>query len=122
MKKVEILKDPDGRERRDFICPGCNGYHAVTVKGGQSPGPVWGYNWNDEKPTFTPSLLVRWVSVPKIFEKDSSGKYVLDPKGRIKGAKDQICHSFITDGKIQFLSDCTHKLKGQTVELDNIKK
>jgi hypothetical protein len=27
------------------------------------------------------------------------------------------CHSFITDGKIEFLSDCTHSLAGQTVEL-----
>jgi hypothetical protein len=27
------------------------------------------------------------------------------------------CHSFVTDGKIQFLPDCYHSLKGQTVEL-----
>lgn len=27
------------------------------------------------------------------------------------------CHSWINDGKIQFLSDCTHKLAGQTVPL-----
>jgi hypothetical protein len=27
------------------------------------------------------------------------------------------CHSFVTNGKIQFLADCTHKLAGQTVEL-----
>ena len=31
-----------------------------------------------------------------------------------------ICHSFVTDGKIQFLSDCTHGLAGQTVELSEI--
>ena len=28
-----------------------------------------------------------------------------------------VCHSFVTDGKIQFLGDCTHELAGQTVEL-----
>lgn len=27
------------------------------------------------------------------------------------------CHLFITDGKIQYLSDCTHELAGTTVEL-----
>jgi hypothetical protein len=28
-----------------------------------------------------------------------------------------ICHSFIKDGMIQFLDDCTHALAGQTVPL-----
>lgn len=28
-----------------------------------------------------------------------------------------LCHSFVTDGKIQFLNDCFHSLKGQTVDL-----
>ncbi len=31
--------------------------------------------------------------------------------------KDEVCHSFVTDGQIQFLGDCTHKLAGQTVPL-----
>lgn len=30
------------------------------------------------------------------------------------------CHSFITDGKIQYLSDCFHELAGQTVDLPEI--
>ena len=45
-----------------------------------------------DKPTVSPSLLQNFV--PGI-----------------------ICHSFITDGKIQYLNDCTHKLAGQTIEL-----
>ena len=32
------------------------------------------------------------------------------------------CHSFVTDGRIQFLSDCTHALAGQTVDLPDIKE
>jgi hypothetical protein len=32
-----------------------------------------------------------------------------------EGGKD-VCHSFVRDGQIQFLGDCTHALKGQTVE------
>jgi hypothetical protein len=30
---------------------------------------------------------------------------------------DHRCHSFVVDGQIQFLGDCTHKLAGQTVPL-----
>lgn len=29
-----------------------------------------------------------------------------------------ICHSFVRNGKIEFLSDCTHELAGKTVELE----
>ena len=31
------------------------------------------------------------------------------------------CHSFVTDGKIQYLNDCTHEYAGQTIELEDIK-
>lgn len=27
------------------------------------------------------------------------------------------CHSYVTNGKIHFLDDCTHSLKGKIVEL-----
>jgi hypothetical protein len=53
----------------------------------------WTWNGSLDKPTFTPSLLCNQDS----------------PESR--------CHSFVTDGKIQFLSDCHHELAGQTVEL-----
>ena len=29
----------------------------------------------------------------------------------------KVCHSFVTNGRIQYLGDCTHKLAGQTVDL-----
>ena len=32
----------------------------------------------------------------------------------------RVCHTFVTDGRIQFLSDCTHALAGQTVDLPDI--
>lgn len=34
-----------------------------------------------------------------------------DPRGA------RPCHSFVTDGRIQFLTDSWHSLKGQTVDL-----
>lgn len=53
------------------------------------------HKWNGdrERPTVSPSLL---HSNPQNYH---------------------TCHSYMTDGKIQFLGDCWHELKGQTVEL-----
>lgn len=53
------------------------------------------FNGSMDKPTFSPSLLQNWTP----------GK---------------TCHSYIRDGKIQFLMDCHHALKGETVELPEI--
>lgn len=94
-----------------FQCPGCNDHHALTVKGGAS----WGWNGSGDAPTFTPSVLV-----PGTYKRtrDESGKwdggYQRDAAGQ---PIPMICHSFITDGRIQFLGDCTHALAGQTVDL-----
>lgn len=42
------------------------------------------------------------------------------PLGRPDAGKTHVCHSFIRDGRIEFLSDCTHALAGQTVDLPDI--
>ena len=91
-----------------FMCPGCKSHHVVRV--GTGPGPRWGYNDNPERPTFTPSINVTWSEpsdIPEEFDDTSKDKKM-------------ICHSFVTDGNIQFLSDCTHLLSGQTVPLAEI--
>lgn len=54
----------------------------------------WEFNGDADRPTFKPSLLL----------KIDDGWYY-------------DCHSFVKDGRIIFLSDCTHELAGQTVEL-----
>lgn len=82
-----------------FWCPGCDGAHQVNV--GDGPGPRWGYNGDPDAPTFTPSVLVTYNGA-------DAGK---------DGAPSAICHSFITDGRIQFLSDSTHALAGETVNI-----
>ena len=53
------------------------------------------FNGDFERPTFSPSLL-----------------------NNHNPAK--VCHSFIVDGKIQYLGDCFHQLAGQTVELMDV--
>lgn len=95
--------------RVSFRCPGCGEVHMITV--GDGPGPRWGYNGDPDRPTFTPSILVTW-SEPSD-----------DPDEFDDTSKDikHVCHSFVTDGQIQFLGDCTHALAGQTVDLPNWK-
>lgn len=115
---VTIVKDKQGEKKALFICPGCGSGHAPLVES-KSRKP-WGFNGDLVKPTFTPSVLVRSVDIPKNPEKDEKGDYVLGPDGRIKGAKDSVCHSFVTNGHIKFLDDCTHELAGKTVPLKPI--
>lgn len=76
-----------------FHCPGCESAHNIPVRGNPR---AWNWNGNIDSPTFTPSLLV-----------NVGGGNPTAP----------ICHSFVTDGKIQFLGDCTHKMAGQTIEI-----
>lgn len=54
----------------------------------------WRFNGNYDKPTLSPSILVTW-------------------------GDNRRCHSFIRDGKIQYLSDCTHELAGQILDLED---
>ncbi|MEL7600579.1 MAG: DUF6527 family protein [Proteiniphilum sp.] len=91
-----------------FHCPGCNEIHIVDSR--------WTFNENVNAPTVSPSVLVRYRH-PKGHSNenpapvDYSGEYV-----------EEVCHSFIRDGKIQFLSDCTHELKGKTIEIPNFEE
>lgn len=94
-----------------FRCPGCHEMHQITVKREErSQGPLWGYNGDPQAPTFTPSILVTWSEpsdVPEEFDDTSKDKKM-------------ICHSFVTDGKIRFLGDCTHALKDRVVDLPDL--
>lgn len=97
-------------------CPGCEEYHAMPIDG---PHPCWEFNGDLEKPTLRPSILHR------------SGHYIPGHEGKCwcdylrehpdeTGPVCTVCHSFVTDGKIQFLPDSTHKFSGQTVNLPEI--
>lgn len=89
-----------------FWCPGCNIGHGFNAGEG-SPKPVWKFNNNMESPTLSPSYHT-WHG-----GKGADGKW---------NDKHHVCHSHIKDGKIQFLGDCTHKLKNQIVDLPDFDK
>ena len=84
----------EGKEIFFFHCPGCESGHAFYV--GAGSGPRWTFDGNMERPTFSPSLVNRWDQ--------------------------HVCHLFLRDGRIQFLSDCTHALAGQTVDLPDLEE
>lgn len=98
------FRDNSTRRRAYIFCPACyeqskkdypddsrfwinSALHCLIVAG----EGAWEFNQDYDRPTFTPSLLMH---------------------GEV-----EICHSFIADGKIQYLMDCTHAMAGQTVEL-----
>jgi hypothetical protein len=65
----------------------------VMIGGTRAGTPNWTWNGDVDKPTLKPSVL--------------------------SGGGDDMprCHSFVNDGKVQFLDDCSHELAGQTLDL-----
>jgi|ERR1035437_2051273 hypothetical protein len=99
-----------------FWCPGCKESHQVMYGAGN--GPRWNWNGNVDKPTFTPSILVRTGHYCQRPGVDSCWcTWNAENPDDLVDFKCMLCHSYITDGNIQFLNDCTHELAGQTVPL-----
>lgn len=91
-----------------FYCPGCKTHHRVPVTGEHA----WTWNGSEEKPTLSPSINITWHKT-----KNEGTERVVDAEG-----KDvmHVCHSFVVNGRIQFLGDCTHELVGTTVDLPEL--
>lgn len=75
---------------------------------------TWTFNDNFACPTFTPSVLVTYLH-PEGHDNDNPA-----PVGYNGKLVEGRCHSFVIDGKIQFLLDCTHALAGQIVDLPEL--
>jgi hypothetical protein len=68
-------------------CPGCDDVHMIS--------DGWEFSGDTQSPTFSPSILV------------TGGSAHLG----------QRCHSYVNSGRWEFLSDSTHPLAGQSVEM-----
>lgn len=86
-----------------FICPGCEKTHTIWARPSEQPVSrnSWEFNGDFDHPTINPSILMRLDYT--------------DPS-----RQNLVCHSFVTDGKIQFLNDCTHPFAGQTLDLPEV--
>ena len=86
--KIDIVPPLEFFALRDRYIP-------VQLNGARAETSNWSWNGDTGKPTLRPSILTTYKH----------------------GDTTHRCHSFVNDGKIQFLSDCSHELVGQTVEL-----
>lgn len=81
-----------------IFCPACKCGHLFDKR--------WTFNGDQEKPTFRASYLVHHVDG---YNDPKTGEVIYKPTLR--------CHNYVTDGNIQFLSDCEHEMANQTVPL-----
>lgn len=104
MKVRESSYDDGGTVRKTWglWCPGCDSLHQIS--------DAWEVRLpDDDHLTVSPSILT-W----------SDGRYPKDPATGEWGEWDPTpwrCHSFIRDGRWEFLTDSTHHLAGQTVPM-----
>ena len=92
---MKLHKYKNHRGMYYFYCPACKCEHYIATGINDCGFPVWKCNGDMEKPTVEPSIKVEYHGADK----------------------DTVCHSFVRDGKIQYLSDCTHELAGKTVDM-----
>ena len=85
-----------GKNGLQFYCPGCKVYHDFN--------DTWNIKWTGNKPTVSPSILV------------NNSQWGVDNFGGSLR-----CPLYIKNGQIQYLNDCTHKLKGETVDMEEAK-
>lgn len=102
MARTCVKQDKSTYTAHYYWCPGCDSLHGIAINPGkQENGAGWDFSGTMECPTYSPSQLSsfdQWM-------------------GEGKPPKKFVCHTFIRQGKIQFLNDCTHALKGKTVPL-----
>lgn len=79
-----------------FECPGCGDLHYIRTSSMNPDAAQWWFNGDMVEPTFRSSILARGYHGSEVV---------------------RVCHSFVVKGQIQFLSDCTHHLAGQTVPM-----
>lgn len=82
-----------------WYCPGCDTLHPIYLKHPDNSQASWDWNNDLENPTFSPSFLTRWETSP---------------------GKKHVCHTFIREGKVIYLGDCTHSYANKTIELMDI--
>jgi hypothetical protein len=93
-----------------IICPACRdvevakGYTDATVDGVAGVHEVpfgangWSFDGNVGSPTLAPSLKLTYTITGE-------------------PAPTFVCQSFVRNGRIEYLGDCTHAMAGQTVDL-----
>lgn len=93
--KFIVMRMPTRNKDEDYYPPQ-EFVLPIILKGSRDLNNAWTWNGDTEKPTVKPNVLFT------------------------RPTQTNRCHSWVTDGKVQFLNDSTHNLSGQTVELEDI--
>lgn len=103
-----------GRVGLQYWCQGCGSIHGVVVEG----AGAWGFNGSYERPTFTPSVLVTGIQ----YERGPDGAADHERPRRDAAGEPfkATCHTFVRDGVVEFLGDCSHDLAGQSHPLPDL--
>lgn len=102
--KARTFEGPDGTKYVEYRCPGCESFADSYLTRHHVPYNevgAWTFNRDLERPTLSPSILSNAGSISHMVP---------------------ICHHFVQDGRIQYLSDCTHAMAGQTIDLPEIEE
>jgi hypothetical protein len=91
-----------------FWCPGCDDLHQVDTQ-------LWVVTGSDESLTIFPSVLV--YGHKKFINDELAWDEIFAPENITTTSR---CHSFVTNGQIQFLGDSGHFLANQTVPLPDL--
>lgn len=97
---------PSGSWTHAYWCPACEELHDFAVEQSFSNNARWSFDGNVTAPSMVPSMNI------------TVGPYPTDDES--KPGRIDVCHYFLRAGNIQFLGDCTHAMKGQTVPLPDI--
>jgi hypothetical protein len=116
-----VQVEPERATHVKIRLPGPSGvlFIPVMIKGTREGTGRWTWNGDIEKPTLRPSVLTQcghfdphfkagdscWCTYNKEHPNEPSPFYCFR------------CHTWINDGKAQFLPDCSHELVGKTLDL-----
>lgn len=90
-------------------CPACGEMHMIPDR--------WTFNGNVNCPSFSPSVKITGKKAIVDAKGEWTGEWALGPDGK---ALDDCCHYVLTDGVLNFCTDCLHELKGQSVPLPEL--
>jgi len=95
MIQLPVVTFPEGEPA--IYCRACGVFHEFAVRAPNVHGQRWAWNNDVFSPTFEPSVVTRTISH--------------------RDRRQYVCHAWVVNGRITYLPDSTHHLKGQTVDL-----
>lgn len=96
-----------------FYCPACKCGHGV-------PMPRWHWNGDRERPTITPSMDITSGHYSPGSGEKCWCTYATEHPNEPAPFHCYRCHIVVTDGKLHYQPDCSHALRGQTIEMEDM--